>query len=365
MKRDELLSGVDPVTRRAFVGRSAQLLGAAGLLGGAGLLSACGGDDSPKAAGGGAGSGEIISPKIASSTSFLPMFIHNLAGPVLYGKEVGLNVPKGNILEFQSHTVAIQTALAHKADVISGSIVGSMAAVSQGLPLKIFAATRNRDDNVLAGLGKAKTFDDIFTDGVRVASDSKGGTSSTELQAIINRLKGPDTVVDSLPGFTVLESSGQRQAALAAGQVDAAMMHIDQFWTVQKAKPDAKILARSVDGPVFPINAFAALSSWLDQNQPTAIALAKSVVAASKAFTADFEEYRTAVDQLVEEPPSKDVLRRLWEFATEHKIWPTDAHLTQDAFDRAAKLAVVAEVFIKPPSYAKAVDTRPMDGASA
>ncbi|MCW3014359.1 MAG: hypothetical protein JWO02_1451 [Solirubrobacterales bacterium] len=365
MTQDDVNPMRDGLSRRAFVGRSGRLLGAAGLLGGTGtLLAACGNDKSSASGGSAAPAALITRPKIASSTSVLPMFIHQLAGPVLYGSQFGLKMTLDDILQFDSHSVAIQTALSKKADVISGSIFGSMAAISQGLPIKIFALTRNRDDNVLAGAGKAQTFDDIFKDGVRVSSDSKGGSSSAELQAIINLTKS-GTTVSSLPGYTVLESSGQRQAALAAGQVDAAMMHIDQFWAVQKQKPQAKILAKSVDVPVYPINAFAALTPWLDTNQATAIALAKSVTAACSAFTQDYAEYSTAVKKLVSEPPADDVLKKLWDFAVQNKIWPTDPVLTEAAYGLSAGLAKTAEIFIKEPAYSKAVDTRAMTAAKA
>jgi ABC-type nitrate/sulfonate/bicarbonate transport system substrate-binding protein len=354
-----------PISRRVFVARSTRLLGAAGLIGASGgLLAACGDDDDAERSGS-AASGKVIRPRIASSTSVIPIFVHQLAGPVRYGREHGLNMTREDILEFESHTVAIQTVLSRKAEVISGSIFGSMAAVSQGLPIKIFAATRNRDDNVLAGVPPARTFDDIFKENVRVSSDSKGGTSNSELQAIIEHVKGEGIAADSLPGYTVLESSGQRQAALAAGQVDAAMMHIDQFWAVEEENREAKILASSVDTPVFPINAFAALVPWLDENQATATAMAKSVASACEAFIADFNEYKDTVDEFVEEPPAEDVLKRLWEFAVENDIWPTDPRLSREAYDRSAGLAQQAEVFIEPPPYEEAVDTRAMEAAAA
>ena len=61
---------------------------------------------------------------------------------------------------------------------------------------------------------------------------------------------------------------------------------------------------------------------------------------------------------------ARSVLRRLHDFATKNKIWPTDAHITRDAYGRAARLGEQAEVFIKAPSYEDAIDTRPMDAAS-
>jgi ABC-type nitrate/sulfonate/bicarbonate transport system substrate-binding protein len=356
--------GGNGVTRRVFVGRSTRIFGAAGLIGAAGLLEACGGgssDSEGKAAA--KASGDIITPKVASSTSPLPMFVHQVAGPVLYGAQVGLHMTADDFIAFESHTTALQTLLAHKADVVVGSIVGSMSAIAQGLPIKIFDNTRTRDDNVLAGAGAAKQFSDIFSEKVRVATDSKAGSSSEELQGILNRLH-PGASPDELPGYTDLESSSQRQAALASGQVDAAMMHIDQFWAIQEQKPDAVILARSVDTPVFPLSSYAATTAWLDKNLATATAMNKSVLLATKAFYNDFDAYYKAITTLIEEPPSKSVLRRLRDFATKNKIWPTDAHITPDAYGRAARLGEQAEVFIKAPTYKDAVDTRPMDAAS-
>lgn len=361
--REKDRPGGNGVTRRMFVGRSTRVLGAAGLVGAAGLLDACGGGSDSKTKSASATGGDIITPKVASSTSALPMFVHQVAGPVMYGSQVGLHMTADDFIAFESHTTALQTMLAHKADVVVGSIVGSMSAIAQGLPIKIFDNTRTRDDNVLAGAGRAKQFSDIFKDGVRVGTDSKAGSSSEELQGILNRLH-PGATPDALPGYTDLESSSQRQAALASGQVDAAMMHVDQFWAVQQQKPDARILARSVDTPVFPLSSYAATTAWLDKNLATATAMNKSVLLATKDFYNDFSAYEKAVKAMIEEPPSRSVLRRLHDFATKNKIWPTDAHITRDAYGRAARLGQQAEVFIKAPSYDDAIDTRPMDAAS-
>lgn len=355
---------VPGTTRRVFMTSSARLLGGAAVLGGTGsLISACGGDEPSGAEAGGGGSGEVIVPRIASSTGVIPIFVQQAAGPLLYGSEFGLDVPEENFVVLQSHTVATQTVLSGDADVISGSVFGVMAAVTQGLPVKMFGGARNRDD-VLAALPPVTKFEDIFREDVRVTVDSKGGTASAELQALMDA-SGSDAAVGTLPGITILESSGQRQAALAAGQVEAAIMHIDQFWAVQEERPEAKIIARSVDIPVFPIAVYAGLEPWLDKNQATATALVNSVTACCKAFNEDFNEFRTAVERLVEEPPPQDQLRRLHEFAVENEIWPVEPLLTEDAFKLAADLATKAEVFIEPPTYEDSVDLRAMQAATA
>ena len=356
---------VPGTTRRVFMSSSARLLGGAAVLGGAGsLITACGGDEPSSAGAQGGGDGEIIVPRIASSTGVIPIFVQQAAGPLLYGSEFGLDIPEENFVVLQSHTVATQTVLSGDADVISGSVFGVMAAVTQGLPVKIFGGARNRDDDVLAALPPVTKFEDIFRDDVRVTVDSKGGTASAELQALIEA-SGSDAAVGTLPGITILESSGQRQAALAARQVEAAIMHIDQFWAVQEELPEAKIIARSVDIPVFPIAVYAGLQPWLDDNQATATALVNSVTACCKAFNEDFNEFKTAVQRLVEEPPPQAQLRRLHEFAVENEIWPVDPVLTEDAFKLAADLATKAEVFIEPPSYEDSVDLRAMEAATA
>jgi ABC-type nitrate/sulfonate/bicarbonate transport system substrate-binding protein len=349
-------------SRREFCGLSARAMGAMTLLGGLGtLLTACGGDEGESAAGGPA-STEVMSPKFAASTGVIPIFVQQSAGPLLYGKEFGLDVPRKNFLDLESHTVATQTVLSGDADIISGSTSGILAAVSQGIPVRFFCAARRRDDNVLVGIGPAKAFEDILKEDVRVSVDSKGGAGYAELQAVIDARLSDPLPVGSLPGFTALESSSQRQAALAAGQVDAAWMHVNQFWQVEKERNDAKVLAQSIDAPVWPMSGYAALKPWLDKNQATAVAIMKSVAACSKAFVEDFNEYDKAVQELIEEPPSKDDLRRLWEFAIEHDLWPTDGGVvTHEAYDLVAQLSKSAEVFIEAPSFEEAVDTRPGD----
>lgn len=346
------------ISRRQFGLRSAQLAALIGVASSP-LLAACGSDESD----GDAADGEIRAPRIASSTGVIPIFVQQAAGPLLYGKEFGLNIPESNYQVLQSHSVALQTVLSKDADIVAGSVFGSLAATSQGIPLQLFCTARTRDDDVLAGTGNAPSFEAIFEDDVRVSTDSKGGTAYAELQAMISHAGVDETTVGMLPGHTILESSGQRQAALAAGQVDAAIMHIDQFWQVQAERPETKILASSIDLPLFPLTGYAALKPWLASNQATATAIVKSVEACTKAFAEDYAEFQAAVKKLIDSPPSESDLRRLWDFAVENEIWPVDGSVSSDSFQQAADLAVECEVFIKAPEYSQAVDTRPGDAA--
>ena len=244
------------LTRREFGRRTLYTAGgvaAVSTLGG--LLAACGSDAG--SASDGKQSDEIISPRFAASTSVIPIFVQQAAGPLLYGKEFGLNVPESNYQVFQSHAVAIQTVLSGDADVVAGSVFGSIAAAAQGVPLRLFSTARNRDDNVLAASSAVSSLDALASSSdFRVTADSKGGTGYAELQAMINRTKS--TTVGTIEGFTVLESSGQRQAALAAGQVDAAIMHIDQFWEVQRETPTAHPRPQCRRS-AFPLTGYAAM----------------------------------------------------------------------------------------------------------
>jgi ABC-type nitrate/sulfonate/bicarbonate transport system substrate-binding protein len=348
------------MSRREFGRRSAYTVGgAAMMLGVPALLAACGED-----AGGGEQSGEIIAPRFVSSTSVIPIFVQQAAGPLLYGKEFGLDVPESNYQVVQSHGTAIQTVLSGDADIVAGSVFGSITAASQGVPLRLFSTARNRDDDVLAAQGTVGSLDQIIAgEDIRVSTDSKGGTAYAELQAMINAAGG-HTTVGALPDFTVLESSGQRQSALAAGQVDAAIMHVDQFWQVQKERPDVKILARSVDVPPFPLTGYAAMMPWLSTNRATATAIIRSIAACTKAFTESFDEYNKAVEQLIEKPPGESDLRRLWEFAVENKIWDVDGTVSKQGYQTAADLAVSAGVIEKAPPYTDAVDPAPGEAAA-
>jgi len=348
------------MSRRQFGRKSAYTVGGVAMMVGLpGFLTACGEDT-----GGGEQSGEIVAPRFVSSTSVIPIFVQQAAGPLLYGKEFGLNVPESNYKVVQSHGTAIQTVLSGEADIVAGSVFGSITAASQGVPLRLFSTARNRDDDVLAAQPNAGSLEQIIAGGdIRVSTDSKGGTAYAELQAMINAAGG-DAKVGSLPGFTVLESSGQRQAALAAGQIDAAIIHVDQYWQVQQEKPDLKVLARSVDVPPFPLTGYAAMTSWLNTNRATATAIVKSIAACTTAFRESFDEYNTAVQHLIETPPNDSDLRRLWEFAVENKIWEVDGTVSAQGYQTAADLAVSAEVIAEAPPYSDAVDASPGEAAS-
>jgi hypothetical protein len=103
---------------------------------------------------------------------------------------------------------------------------------------------------------------------------------------------------------------------------------------------------------------------WLAVNRVTATAIIQSLAACAKAFTESFDEYKSAVDHLIEEPPSDDDLRALWDFAVENGIWDLDCTVHEDAFDVAADLSVSAEVIFEKPDFADVVDAAPGDAAS-
>ena len=258
-----------------------------------------------------AGGGEVGDVTFAWTSPTQPTFVNRDYGIVEEGPAFGLNATVDDMLTFDSHAVATQAVLSGDADVVGGSFVSNMLVNQQGEDFKAFCPFVKNDDFVLVSSPGIDAIGDIFADDVSVALDSPGGAGDIILNAML-QAAGEERTTADIPGIQILESSGLRTTAFAAGDVDVTLVHLTQYNSeILPAVPDAQIISRLYeDVPTFLKETFAAPSSWIDENLETAAAICAAVISGSRTLVARPRRLRRSRQHLRRRAPGSVPARR-------------------------------------------------------
>lgn len=309
------------------------------------FTSACGG-----------GSEEAEKPRVAFTSEVQASYVNSRYGPLTYGKDFGLPITEKDFQVFDSHATATQTTLSGRADVVGGSFISHVLVHQAGQDFKAFCPLVSLDDFVLVGRGGVSSVDDLFDKKNRVAVDSSGGAGAMILDAMLEAADAPGTS-KKLPNTSIIESSGLRTSAFAAGKVDATVIHVQQFNQAKTQVKDAKIIASLYeDVPVYIKEAFAAPSKWLDENKETAAKFCASVLKGNRELKKSYSTFDGAVQKYVQEPPSEAEEKELFALAQKYEFWPEDGGMTKEAVSAMTKLGVDSGVLKKQPADDEIVD---------
>lgn len=311
---------------------------------------------------------ELPVPRIAYTSPTLPSYVNTIVGPLDFGPRFGLNFSEFQLLRFESHATATQTVLAGRAEVVAGSTASHLILREQGRDFKIFAPFLGVDDFVLAVNEKVRSVEDLFNPSVRVASDSAGGAGYLILEAFLEVLKTGRRVRD-IPNLVVLESSGLRTTAIANGDVDASIIHVDQFERAnQAAGGRLRTLVTLYDNvPLYVKESFAAPASWIDRNLEVATALVAALISANRALMRDLDYFVRSVRRIIRGggPPDEE-LRKLWNLIRRYPFWGINDELLQpDRIGYMIDLCRRSGLLQGRLSAEDAVDLRPVQRALA
>jgi NitT/TauT family transport system substrate-binding protein len=358
------------IGRRQFL-RAAGITAAAIPFGG--LLASCGSSSkssSPSSstplatAGSAAASGGTVGKiKAANGSSILDAYVNVIAGPVLYGKEFGLDFTTDDNVQFQSGSAAIQTVLGGKLQIVSTGAVTCMSAIAQGSPFKIFLPYLLVDDTVIAATDDITSIADLKSKNPVIGVDSN--TAKTAMDQILVGMNA-GFVVDDLKNVQTIESSGERTSALAAGQVSVAVIHQSQLDQVAATGKKVHALANMYEAPgKFIKQCWMAPAKWLDENQATATAFAASLIKGSRELKNNQQSFVDACKKVIKKPPADDELAAMWQLVHKYDFWPTDTNAMeperiQNMIDLGVKETTLEEGVLTPD---KVVDTRAADAA--
>jgi ABC-type nitrate/sulfonate/bicarbonate transport system substrate-binding protein len=354
------------VNRREFLRRSGMSAGGLAALGGvSALLAACGDDEEEGGSQGASGSGEakIIKPKIGLSSTPQATYLPVIAGPIMAGTQFGLPAMTiDDFTIFDSSTTVSQSALSGQIQIVGQSTMAQLLLIDKGLPFKIFTPFSLSDDFVIAASKDVTSIAQLKDGKTVVGSDSPGGAGTTIFDAMLKANNAGFLVAD-IPKKVVIESSGERTSALGSGDVDATVIHIPQA-TQAGEQRDIHILARLYgEVPNFLKESYTARSDWLEENVETAAAVTASVIQSSRDLKASFEAFNGAVQELMEEPPSDEDLKTLYDIIQQNDIFPVDGNLEDERIQYMIDLGKEEGLLKTDLTPDKVVDRRPMERA--
>jgi ABC-type nitrate/sulfonate/bicarbonate transport system substrate-binding protein len=309
-------------------------------------------------------------PKASSPASIDVAFTAHTAPtlvPVEYGidnytDDFDLNMSvKDNVTTFDSHTTAMQTVLGGRAQVLGGSVAAILATREQGEDFKIFCPRISMDDFVLAGSNGVTTIEQLFDRNVRVGIDSPGGAGAIILNALLIGV-GEDRGIQDIPSPQIIESSGLRTSAFAAGEIDATVIHDTQYVQAEAQLPDAtRIATLYKDVDTFIKEAQAAPAKWLDENRDLAARYCATTLVAMHDLKADYNVFQGAVKTYVEEPPSDKDLKILFDLIQKYPFWTDDGGLSDASIQFMIDVSKASGVLTKDMDASDVVDRKTLD----
>lgn len=260
------------------------------------------------------------------------------------------------MLKFDTHTDAVQTLLDDRAQVLATSVSAILDAREQGEDLQMFCPYVSMDDFVLAGANGVNTASQLFEPSTRVGIDSPGGAGAIVLNALLSGVGEPRDVHE-IPNQQIIESSSARTSAWAAGELDATVIHDTQYDGAQASVNRPVLIATLYDNaPGFIKVAQAARADWLAQNRELAAKYCATTLRAMKVLKSDYALFHAAVDEYIEEPPSEESLRELFDLIQKYPFWTDDGGLSEDSVRFMIDIASESGVLTQPMDAADIVD---------
>lgn len=297
--------------------------------------------------------------RVAGTSPTQPNWMATKYGVTTYGPELGLDMTVDDFVTFDSHSVATQTVLGGQADIVAGSFVSTLLLINQGQDFKAFCPYISQDDFVIAGANGVDSIDQLFDPSVRVAMDSPGGAGSVIFDAMLQAMGETRTTAD-MPGQQILESSGLRTSAYAAGEVDVTIVHEPQYDQAAPQVTDPVIIATLYkEVPNYLKEAQAAPASWLEENFESAATYCASVLLGMRELNGDEEKFVEVANEFSEiDPLDEETLRASHKLIAEHGFWPgEDGGLNKDVVDFMGEVAVKSGLLDEAPAWEDVVAT--------
>jgi len=321
--------------------------------------------------GAGCGGGEeqgqqTLRVRVAHTSTLDPGGLSAQVGPLEFGKEFGLDISQDDIKYFAGHPLAMQVLLSGRADVVGGSFVSDLQLIERGVPLRVFCPSSTGFASRIVGTGNITELQQITDPDTRVAIESPGGPVNFFMDLVL-RAKGIDITTLKLPNVSVIEDAPLREAALANGDVDVALIDAYQVPLLEKAigAKNVHILSDVMkdagSGGIF--LAFAATKKWLDDNQKSAAAFCASILKSNRELAGDFAKYQETANKYIKPKVDEPTLRSTWEEARQYQLWPYNEDLAQDGVNLVVQTAVDTGLLKTKLRYEDIVDTRPMERA--
>jgi ABC-type nitrate/sulfonate/bicarbonate transport system substrate-binding protein len=327
------------------------------------VLSACGGTtDAGSEGDGGASGGKSVTYAITSP--LVPPQIPPYTGPLVFGKDFGLEMTRDNLKTLNSTPTALQLLLSGEIDATSGAFLGYLQAREQQPQLRAFCPEQSTTNAVVVSTNPDVTsLKQLGDEAVRVLVESPGGPNDYFLNEAFGAA-GVDLTVESLPNTRIVENMEQRFTALAGGNADVGVVWnynvADLKETVGADK--VHVLAEFTDYPSVYL-AYISTQEWLDSHQEEAAAFCAAVLKTNREAASDYDVFKGYVNKFGEGAPPEEQLRMTWQAANDSSMWPSESGLAAEDVDPLLEMALKTGQITKELTYEDVVDPRPFEAA--
>ncbi len=326
-------------------------------------VAACGGDDSDSESSDSA-SGDTVDVAVTSGATLGD--VPGVEGSVETGAEFGLNQSPDNIKRFDSHATAMQVLLGGRADVVSGSFVSNLKLMEQGQDIKVFCGVQNATEENFVGTGDMTSIEDLQNPDNTLAIDSPGGAADFFLNFLLYE-EDAGFFVDDVPTKTILEDGDQRLSAMQNGEADSSILAFNEIGLLEEQIGAENVnvisvLAEDIGDDAIYI-AFAAQSSWLDENQDLAARFCASAIASMNLITDDYDAYIALLDKYIKPAPPEADAKQLWDLNQDFTVWPDTPVIDEDQYQANLDVAKASGLISDDITYDQAIDREVMDQA--
>lgn len=223
---------------------------------------------------------------------------------------------------FTDNPIAYKSMLTGNVDIFKGAPIMVYQGMKSGSEPRVIGTNVGGSDYVMVVREDVEGFQDFKNSDLQFGISSKGSISHTQPVGVFSK----EGIKESEVNFVKIGGSSARTQAVAAGKVDGAALHLEQFQRLKAEDAPVKNLALIQDYyPNFIVNCLAAQKGFLDEHEPFVQAYMNAVVKASKKATEDFDWFHSKMQKYFAEPLTKESSKEVWDLlANTVQAWPHD-----------------------------------------
>lgn len=236
--------------------------------------------------------------------------------------EVGLDV---EIKSFEGGVPALRGGISGGLDVVATSSDPLFAAIQQGAPVKAIGTYAPKLSVVMMAAPDIKTVQDLK--GRKLGIQDVGSFSD-----VMSRLVLQTNGVSPNDVQFITTSTAARVTAMASGQTDTGILHVDQYYTALQLNPNFTVLAKLWEVvPDWWYSAFVVTDDVRANKREAMVRFMTAVIKAQRfMYTNPAETKKIAVDETKAKP---DVIDKAYDDLSRGGVWSVNDGMPQKLID--------------------------------
>jgi len=236
--------------------------------------------------------------------------------------EVGLDV---DMKSFEGGVAALRGGISGGLDVVATSSDPLFAAIQQGAPVKAIGTYAPKLSVVMMATPDIKTPAELK--GKKIGIQGVGGFADVMSRLV---LAGANISPNDVQFIDV--ATANRVTAMAGGQTDAAVLHVDQYYNALSVNPNFNVLARMWEVvPDWWYSAFVATDDVRTKKREAMVRFMTAVIKAQRfMYTNPTEFKKVAVDNTKAKP---EVVDKAYDDLVKAGVWSVNDGMPQKLID--------------------------------